>query len=158
MLDSVLHSYSTWVHTLPPLTQPIVRAFVPALPVWLGIAVFERRWIAAHGPSPAKKVSGWLAVPVGAALFYCRDRYPDVRAVLAWPDRHIPGWHLHWWQMVIGVLAAAFVAKWLEAAFARIFLRQSQRGGPTGIGGVSGFPPGWEGWSRHINWHSESED
>ena len=148
VMPDFLLNYSVWVHSLPAIAQPVVTAFTPSLPVWLGIAVFERRWVAAHGASPAK-LSVWVAMPACGALFYFRDRYPEARAILDWPDRHIPGWHLHWWQMVIGCLLAGFVAKWLEAAFAALFLRTPRQRPGTGMSGPLPVPPGFIGqyWS-----------
>ena len=157
-MPDVLLTYTTWVHGLPSVMQPMVNAFMPSLPVWFGIAVFERRWIAAHGALPAKKISGWMALPVGAALLCLRDRFPEARAVLEWPDKHIPGWRLHWWQMVIGCLAAAFVAKWLEAAFAALFLSAPRQ--KPGTGGFVPMPPGfigqyWGGRTRTTTTYEE---
>ena len=155
MLD-LLHAYSTWLRSLPPLVQPMVGTFTPSLPVWLAIAIYERQWIAAHGPSPAKKTSARLTLIAGAALFFLKERYPAVRAMLAWPDRHIPGWHLHWWQMVIGCLAAAFVAKELVVAFANLSRRspRQQPGGgivladPGRFNVLPNLPPGFDYYNR----------
>ena len=154
-MTDITNAYLTYLHALPAVMQPVVQGFLPSLPVWLAVAIYDRRWSARHGkPSPAKKVSAWIAVPFFAALFYLRTRYAEARAILDWPDTHWPLWHRHWWQLLIGCLVAGFVAKALGDLYAAIFLRGGRNYGGAGYSFpinthdmLPDPPPGF-GWYR----------
>ena len=142
ILDT-LSSYMT-AHGVPPLVQPILLAFVFTLPNWIVLTRWEQRATGGQGASFNPKT--WQVTVFFCGLIYIRDYTEIGHFILTWPDLHVPYWHEHWWQIIIGGIVAGLIAKQIAKALRHAQSSQGVRRSRTLSLQIM---PGEKGWFSH---------
>jgi hypothetical protein len=162
LMPDVIGNSSTWLHTLPPWTQPAVATFIPCVVVLAALMIRHRINLHRRGEQfttrkkhPAELVAVLLC---GGALFYFHAHVPSIATILDWPDRTFPYYRAHGFMMWVGFFTAGYVAMGLAKLFAALFLRGggSRRGGRVGVVSVGTHdmlpdpPPGFGWYSKPV--------